>query len=687
MDQPRRQFLAETEDLIDQIFVELDDLRENKNDAEQQGRLVDSIFRRLHRIKGSAATFGLEGLGEVAHEFESLLSAVRSGSVVAGENVLDTCESATGALSESLNLAASGIVDPSRRALFERIHALVPMPSKNVAPAASVDVIRQQLPAPIWQSLTDDEKQRTKRSAGRGLKLCIVDTSFDIASFDEHFNSLKERLSRHGEVIASSPAADTDHPDKINFRILFAGNSDVDSLPAELADFPGVSLIPIEVGTTFASQAEHPEQIAKVPTELTFPASSNFIRTDLEDLDRLISSTHELFRTTAHALDLAVSTTGSQAKVELTRLSNEIRRSFLGVEDELIGLRMISLGPVLQRAARAGRAAARQSEKEVDFKVVGKNLRLDKLLCDAIADPLVHLVRNAVDHGIEDTAGRAAAGKLQRGHVLIEAVMDGSQTRVRVRDDGSGVDTVRVSEAAKKMGILEPDRPIDMDLSLRLIFRPGFSTVAQASAISGRGVGLDVVETAVEQVGGEVRVSSEPGSGTIFEIRLPVTFGLVRSAVVLAGEYRYCIDADQVLSTFKADDKILSNTGVDTPDSTAGPLQLIRLSEMMGQAALDGVPQAPIEVIICKPPEERGDKGLSFASDRAMKKLFNGRKRLGIVVDELIGTEEVLIRNLGHHAGRWYGIAGATELHDGTVALVLDLPRLLSQTDFETDGG
>lgn len=680
MDQPGRQFLAETEDLIEQIFVDLDGLRESR-DAGRQRQLVDGVFRRLHRIKGSAATFGLDGLSEIAHEFESLLSAIRAGRVVANDNVLDTCESAASALSESLSLVASGVIEPSRRSLFERIHALAPAAEQNAAAQQlNVDAILNRLPPAVWQSLTDDEKQRLARCISQGTHLCVVSTTFDITSFEEPFYSLKEMLAKHGEVIASSPVVDAERSDKINFRILFAG-ANLENVSTEVRDFPGVSVQRVDSAEVSAplTREAHGAASQVLPREIA-PPVSNFIRTDLDDLDRLISSTHELFRITSQALDLAVSARGVHARDELTLLNDEIRRSFLSVEDELINLRMVSLGPVLQRAARAGRAAARVSIKEIDFEIEGTTLRLDKLLCDAIADPLVHLVRNAVDHGIESAAARVETGKRQRGRVRIEAASIGGQTRVRVIDDGRGIDIARVTQAANELGIVDSNRVVDMDRSLRLIFRPGLSTLATASTISGRGVGLDVVETAVEQVGGEIRVSSEPGRGSIFEISLPVTFGLLRTTIVRVGEQHYCIDADQVITTsqiYTAD--IVTDDNGETLQSARGPIQLLRLSELLDESMVAITLTHPLCVITCELPEGRSATSPGLASERRDNQPLDGRKRIGIVADQLEGTEEVLVRNLGHHAGRWFGIAGATEFQDGTVALVLDLPRLLSR--------
>lgn len=697
MDQPRRQFLAETEDLIEQIFADLDQLREREDDGKLQRDLVDSIFRRLHRVKGSAASFGLDGLSEIAHEFETLLSALRAGRVSISEAVLDTCESATTALSESLSLTASGIVEPSRRDLFERIQALSQVsPRKAITNTADIETVLHKLPFEIWQLLSDEEKGRLVRVVKEGAQLCVIATSFDITSLDEQFYGLKEKLAQHGEVIASSPAVDAERSDKINFRILFAANADVHNVEADLGDISGVSLV--QITNTEGASAPAVEDKAMPPTAGLAGVNSsvsNFIRTDLDELDRLISSTHQLSRLTAKALDMALAPASARppAGSGLEQLNAEIRQSFLSVENELINLRMVSLGPILQRAARAGRAAARLSDKEIDFEVVGTNLRLDKLLRDAIADPLVHLVRNAVDHGIETGPARAESGKNRRGLVRIEAVNEGSQTRVRVTDDGCGVDPELVARVASTMGIVDPGRVVDMDRSLRLIFRPGFSTLSSASTISGRGVGLDVVETAVEQVGGEVRVSSEPGRGSIFEIRLPVTFGLLRSTIVVSGNNRYCIDAGQLVSIARIDADRIDPGQIETmqPDASLRPekrmLPLVRLSELLGQASDATSENSQLIVLTCElfmggAGEIENRRALDHSKGEPLSGeaagIINKKKLIDIVVDDVEGTEEVLVRNLGHHAARWYGIAGATELRDGTVALVLDLPRLLS---------
>jgi two-component system chemotaxis sensor kinase CheA len=341
---------------------------------------------------------------------------------------------------------------------------------------------------------------------------------------------------------------------------------------------------------------------------------------------------------------------------------------------------MVSIGRIFKRAERAGRATARLAGKDVSFQSAGQELRLDKVLADAIVLPLEHLARNAVDHGIESPAERLQLGKAPRGLVRFEALQEGSQTRIRVSDDGRGIDAALVSRAARDSQLIDPDAVLDVNQSLRIIFRPGFSTATDVSATSGRGVGLDVVETNVEQVGGKVLVSTVPGRGVTFEIRLPVTFGLLAAMIVSSGGHRYCIDSRQVIraQSYQEFESSVAN-------SSAEKAPKVYLRDLLGQPAAD----TQSMVITCRigngsnvqeqqPHSQQGDRvpASTLNSPQQEFSLTTQVEQLALVVDNLEGMEEVLVRNLGSHAGRWYGIAGATELLDGKVALVLDLPRL-----------
>ncbi len=669
MEQPQQQFLSETEDLIEQVFVALDELREQVPAAQQQ-ELIAGIFRHVHRIKGSAASFGFSGLAEIAHEFEHMLEAIRSERVTVTDAVLDTCDNAATALSESLTLAASGVVEPSRRDLFESLRALAPASEPDPVLEATIATILSHLPTDLSQALTAEEKNRLARRYADGNSLCLVVTSFEIAVFEEQFYNLKEKLAEIGEVLSTSPAVDSEDVERINFRILLSTDESVQMLGTHLQSFPKVAITLLPPAATATSHEKTAEPAVSLQPTVLAP---NFIRADLNDFDQLLSATHQLSRLTTAALDRAQSRLSHENESQLSSEAEEIRRSFLQLQNEMINLRMVSLGPILQRAARAGRAAARAVNKQIEFEVVGSELRLDKMLSDAIADPLVHLVRNAVDHGIETSEARLAMGKPERGKVTIEAVRVGSRTRLRVSDDGRGIDPAIISRAAMKLGIVDRASDVDMNRSLRLIFRPGFSTLSSPSTVSGRGVGLDIVENLVEQVGGEVRVSSQAGRSSIFEIRLPVTFSLLNATIVKAGDDSYCLTSDEVLETQQvARSEVETAAARRSLPTSNGVVPVIHLREMLGQADVTG--NEELSVVTCELPlTSSGESG-------ELVEIRNGKKLVGLLVDGVIGSEEVLVRSLGRHAGRWYGIAGATELRDGTVALVLDLPRLLANS-------
>jgi two-component system, chemotaxis family, sensor kinase CheA len=658
VERSRQEYLVEAEDVVEQLFLDLENLREQPQKSAEHRQLLDSIFRRVHNIKGSAASFGLSGAGKIAHEFEALLAGMRSGRTATTETVLNACEAAAAALADSLRLATSGQNEPSRQTLFETIRQA--LENDNSIAKQQVEAIFAELPADLWQSLTAEEKERLGHLVEQGSRVFIVETKFNVADFDQRYFNLKEKLVQHGDVVSTLPTVVTDHPDQINFRTLFATEAEPSDVEKHLLDFPGV-----ELNELANAHLQQTPDLQRSEFSRDFSLAS-FVRTNLDQLDQVISSAHELLRSSGDTFAFALSKIdNSQEQQQLQLQAEQFRQSFLALEEEIINLRMTTIGAFLKRAERAGQAAARAAGKPIDIQIRGLDIRADKLLCEAVADAIVHLVRNAVDHGIEPPDERLRAGKEACGRVLLEAMKTGGRTCIRVIDDGRGIDPQIISRAATDLGIIDEGESLNLERSLRLIFRPGFSTSANASTISGRGVGLDVVETAVEQAGGEVRVSGEPGCGAHFEIHLPVTFGLLRASLISSAGNRYCIDPDQSLSLRRISAAQIEE-GPAGEEVKSEKLPIMRLRRLLGQDA-GPAGQEDLEVLICEIPD---------STDRAET---GSCQRVGLIVDSSEGTEEVLVRHLGRHAGRWQGIVGATELRDGTVALVLDLPVLVKR--------
>ena len=529
MDQNQNLVFAELEERAEQIFATIEELRAKSGDGKQRRELLDSIFRGVHSVKGAASASGLQQLGTIAHEFEGLLHSLRIGQARLDEQVLQAVEEAAQALLDELDPRDS-VNQRNHTALFNRLRQLSDSPSNRRF--AGGESVLNALDHEIWQTLSQEEKHRLEESVGEGANVYLVATNFDITDFDQQFHDLKDRLTETGEVISTAPKVENENPDKINFRILYTRDAPLQQVRRELAELTAVSVNEVFSpqplsAISGADETGVPAKVGAMGGESLGTAaadSSTLIRINLDDLDRVISSVHKLSRETTAGFDRAIENLSDPGvRLELESKSAGLNNSFTELAAQIINLRMTSIDRILQRALRSGRAAALAAGKEVDFVIAGRDLLLDKSLCDAIGDPLIHLVRNAVDHGIEDPTQRSQSGKSQRGSVRIEAFTTDGQTSVTVTDDGRGIDPANVSKVAISLGILEEETTLDMDHSLRLIFRPGFSTAAVASGFSGRGVGLDVVETAVQQVGGEVRVASKPGVGSSFEIRLPTS--------------------------------------------------------------------------------------------------------------------------------------------------------------------
>src|SRR6266404_1538430 len=668
-DQSHHLALAEMEERVEQIFAALDELHAKAREGKSRRELLDMVFRQVHSVKGSASASGLNRAVRLAHEFEGLLHSLRIGRAALDEKVLQVFSETAQSLLDSLGASGSEhrLEDD---ALIDRLQQLSGSTTRG---RAGGETVLDSLPSEIRQSLSEEEKHHLEESLGEGARLYLVTTDFDVTDFDRKFQFLKQRLTETtGEVISTAPKVDSERPEKINFRILYTRAAALQQVKDDLAEQPDVSVNEVLSPQALVDAADSQpsisvdEEAASRGSLQTGPKqSSNLIRINLEDLDRLISSTHKLFRAVTMFQDRALQSLSADAsQAALEPMAARVSKSFIELEAETINLRMVSIDRVLQRAVRSGRAAALAAGKQIDFVITGSDLLLDKSLSDAIADPLIHLVRNAVDHGIESFRERTRVGKSERGTVRIEATTVQGTTRVQVTDDGRGIDPLAVSKAAVSLGVIEDSLP-DMDRSLRLIFWPGLSTAASVSGTSGRGVGLDVVEAAVEEVGGEVRVASKPGAGSSFEIRLPVTFGLLEVVLVTSSDRPYLLDKSHILFS-----KTIAAREVETIG--AGKvfrhynelLPLVRLSELLGQS-LEAIESGDLGLLLCQFSKEAADG-------------TNSLERVGVVVDAVGETQQVLIRNLGSRGARWFGVAGATELRDGRVALLLDLPRLIN---------
>ena len=535
MDQLLREFLGEAVELIEGLADDVQALRTRNQDGRTRRELVARIFRHAHTLKGSSSSLELTAISELTHEFETLLDSVRSGRLTLDESVLDLFDEAISAISQMLGALANTkpVLVPST--LVARLRSLAETGDNEQPRSWAGARLLSELPNEVAGTLSELEKHRLLEALSEGAGAFTIDINFELLTFDKQFKDLSGALNKCGEIISTQPGVGTSASHQIAFRIVYATENTASQLtsmftqagPFELKEL--VARLPRDEkatnGLTTSSSGQERAGLMGIT-----PLSAR-VRIDVSELDDVIIATHSLFKETmdtlalAAPLEISVEDDPSGLKIR----AEQVRKGFEELERSLFGLRTVPVVQMLERAIRAGTAAARATGKEIDFEIQGGETRLDKTLSDVIADPLLHLLRNAVDHGIESPSERASLGKAVRGLIKLEAMVEDGDVRLRIIDNGRGIDPKHVTRAAIDRGIIQGKTEVSREESLRIIFAPGFSTAEAVSNVSGRGVGLDVVSRAVEQVGGTIRVHSEIGVGTTFELLLRIATSNVQA--------------------------------------------------------------------------------------------------------------------------------------------------------------
>ena len=642
MNEEQRLFVADARDIVEKLDRDLELLYTARADGRRRRQLAAQIFRRVHTLKGSAGSFAFKSISRIAHEFEGVLDGVRLGRVQLTDDVLNNFADALDAISDALAESPAEDLTPEPDRVMRRLHALAAESRKRGAIASK---LRQALPPDIAQSLSEYDLQHAREAVREGAKLFVVSASFAIDNFDQAFRDLTRLLGETGEVISTVPGAPPT-TDEISFRLLYAAEVISAELLRQAKAIGKVSHLELNVtpeGGTDRAQSAITITAAALQTSIPDVP----VRVELKQVDELISAATDLFR---HTTKSVAAVAGHQSPTT-ERVTRDLRPRFLEFEERLMKLRLVPVREILERtAARAGRIAARQLGKDVEFEIIGGDVGIEKSLVEVIADPLLHLVRNAITHGIESPDERRAAGKNLTGRVTLAASNHSGRIHITVTDDGRGIDIDRVLAAARDQGIASES--LSVDQCLRLIFRPGFST-SELSDMSGRGIGLDVVDRAMEVAGGEVRVASETGRGTTFAMIVPAGLSMVRCLLVRDGEQVYAIDGTYAT---ELSDGVANENDADSP--------LLQLSELVGHG--NAVHSARKMV-------RWGTPARPMTKD-------NGASTYRIAVEEIIARQETLVRSLGRHAPRWPGVCGAAELFNGNVALVLDLQELISNS-------
>ena len=589
---------------------------------------VGGIFRAVHTVKGMAATMGYARVADLAHRMENLLDHLRRGGQPPADETLQLLFRATDALEKAIDLAVAG---RERDADVAGVAADLDRAMARLAP----DKARAE-PEFVPPPPTD------VGGGGRLIQL-VLRPEAQIKGGRAMLIIRKAQSLGAVHGIAPSPAAfeAEDFDGRFAFRLETARTvAEIEAAVRSVGDVERVS-----VGGGGDDDEEH-----VTPVE-SAGGRSRHIRVDLRRLDSLMDLIGELVTTRGRLNELAAERKDpaiDDVAIQVSRLSADLQA-------EIIQARMTPVWQVFDRFPRLVRDVARQLDKEVAFRVEGKEIELDRAILDELGDPLVHLLRNAVDHGIEPPAERKKRGKKPEGEIVLSAVRERSSVAISITDDGRGIDRAQVLAKALREGLVDAHtESLSDDQLLRVLARPGFSTAAQVTNVSGRGVGIDVAMTKIRALGGSIEIRTEPGKGTSFVLRLPVTLAIVRALIAAVGSERYALPLTYVAET--AEFGAIAMTTMEGREAMVlrdRVVPLVHLRTLLNVGGDAPPPRRPVIV------------------------LEMGERRTGVVVDGMLGQQEIVVKGFEAPQGTLPVFSGATIMGDGVPALILDAAGLL----------
>lgn len=625
-------FRDETEELLQSIDADLLRLEQFVDTGAIDADIVASLFRALHTIKGSAGMLEFAGVQQIAHKLENVYDLLRKDRMPLTESGINLLFEGRDVLTALIREAVSGADAPDGVAEYvERLDAF----------AGIYDSTAQAIEGPRTENDADED-------------LTPLDDA-QVAAFQAEVERLLEQArAQDDQTTAAVDAAAA----QAAVDAFLAAQSAAPATP-QAAPLAAAALTPAAAAPAApAADAVHGKRAA---------AKNQTIRVDIERLDMLLNLVGELVINRTRISDIAVTlgrqlAAGGAAADGIGALANDLSESSAllarttnEIQESIMKVRMVPIGQVFDRFPRMVRDLAKARGKDIHLEIAGAETDLDKTIVDEVGEPLMHLVRNCVDHGIEPPDVRAARGKPHHGTIKLNAYHEGNQVIVEVSDDGGGIDLQRVRDKGVRLGLVaESDRLSDREI-VELIFSPGFSTADSVTDVSGRGVGMDVVKKNILRLKGVFDVDSVPGEGTTFTMKLPLTLAIIQALLVRVADELYSIPLDAVIESQRidaADVRTVHGGEVITLRGQVVPL--IRVSEFFRLGAPRDATKVMIVIV--------GLQG----------------RQVGLVVDSFQGEQEIVIKPLSDVIGRIAGISGATILGNGSISLIIDVHSLVA---------
>jgi two-component system chemotaxis sensor kinase CheA len=620
---------------------------------------INTIFRAAHSIKGGSGTFGFTAVTDFTHGVETLLDQMRDGSRAVTQEATDLLLNAVDVMRGMLQAVRDGSdMDPQQVAVVQqRLDAMLnqaaPAAGDEHSPAAQGAagnagwcILFRPLPH-LLQTGNDPVRLFRELAELGELEVTLDDSQLPaFEQLDPETAYLSWTLTLHGDIPEAS------------VREVFEWVEDDCELDISPLTAPATAQSESAAAPADAPVAELPAATTAAAPRASSEGSS--IRVDINKVDAIINLVGELVITQSMLGQMGKDLEDDQAiEVErLQRLSEglaQLERNTRELQEGVMQIRMLPISFAFNRFPRLVRDLSQKLGKQIELHITGEQTELDKTLMEKIGDPLVHLVRNALDHGIETPEVRRGAGKPETGRVDLEAYHKGGNIVIEIRDDGAGIDRDKLLAKARERGLIGDNQTLADTEILELIFHPGFSTAEQLSDISGRGVGMDVVCKNIKSLGGSVEIASELGHGTTFTVRLPLTLSILDGQLVRVGEQTYIFPLVSIVESLQIRAALVN--------AVSGRSEMYKLRD-------EYIPIVRLHSVFGIPAETTAlDGGLMVVAEA------DGR-RIGFVVDDLLGQQQVVIKSLETNFRRVEGLSGATILGDGTVALILDIAGL-----------
>lgn len=672
-------FIDESNEHLQSCSESLLVLEQNPDNIE----IVNDIFRNAHTLKGMSATMGFEDIADLTHKMENVLDAIRNHKIQVTAELLDVVFESVDHLEEMVSDISNGgdgkkdvtqTVEKLKRLesgeSIENIETVVATPSETVTEVAESKLI-----------FDDFEQTVLEQSMEQGFSAYEINISLreDCLLKAARVYMVFEILEKLGEVIKSTPTVEKLEEEKFDtdFSVAFVTKENQDDLKQKLMKVSEVDVVNVQpvqlkkmempsdieekkVEEVAAVETPKPTPTKATPTKTEAPKtvknnnSSKTIRVNIERLDILMNLFEELVidRGRLQSISMELNHNELNDTVErMTRVSGDL-------QNIILNMRMVPVETVFNRFPKMVRQLSRDLKKKINLEIIGAETELDRTVIDEIGDPLVHLIRNALDHGIESPEERLAAGKPETGSVELRAYHSGNHVFIEIEDDGAGIDRERVLQKAISKGVVTEEASHSMtDNQINeLILASGFSTAEVISDVSGRGVGLDVVKSTIESLGGSISIESEHGKGSLFSIQLPLTLSIISVMLVEIEKEVYAVPLSSIIET-----SIIKRSDILNAHNQ-------KVIDFRGKV----VPLVFLDEIFEVPREDYEDDG--FLSVVLVRK---GDRIAGLVVDSFIGQQEIVLKSLGNYLTNVFAISGATILGNGQVALIVDCNALI----------